>query len=545
MAERGAFRPVSVEAAVQAFFPVPPPGTPPRAPATLTVWSVRTGAKGGGGGGGPEFSACATAALPMPATPADAQVGKRVAVDLTGCGPAAAALVFGLTQRFAFFDAPNYAFLTDSYFTLDDLAVCGVPAATSVAPSPPVVYLQSPPVGFANRKRRRRRRLAADEAEEGGGGGGQEAANTAAAPPGNGTAAAAATTPVPADKGTAAAIAAPPTLSPPQPTSPPATPPALPGEPPSLPTPARSGYVAGATQARDGVSPAVAAAALTSAPKAAGAAGPTAAERAAAAAETVAAAFNGRPAGASATAGCFAHGFDSLSWRPTVNHTLETDAYVSYYAPLIDGAGLAWLNAAIVRDATPPPAATSKPHYARPRFPGPVYAFAQAGTFRPVAVSVSPRCEPSIPGAAVAPEACPGPVGPPPVFEVAALRAGGQDGVSGAELSVCATAALGAPPVPPAPPGPASQGIAASGDPVAIDLAGCGPAVLALRFRLVPPFPARELSFALDDLILCPGGGGGGKGGGVGGRGVRNSVAAPTGTTELPVVDPPAWPGTL
>ena len=105
-------------------------------------------------------------------------------------------------------------------------------------------------------------------------------------------------------------------------------------------------------------------------------------------------------------------------------------------------------------------------------------------------------------------------------------------GVSGARLTVCATAALGVPPAPPAdpatPPG--------SGDPVTVDLSGCGPAVLGLRFRLVPPFPGRELSWGLDDLVLCPAGGRGG------GRG-RAGVRAPEGAVELPVVDPPAWPG--
>jgi len=519
LAQRGAFRPVSVVAAVQAFFPLPPPpatatanGTatpPPRPAATLTAWAVRAGPAG------PEFAACASVALPYPATPADAQVGPPARLDLGRCGPAAAALVFGLTDRTAFFDAPNAAFLSDSYFTLDDLTVCvggggsgsgsgGSPALSSVAPPPASLYLQSPPLAHANRRRRRRRRLAQQEE-------------------------------VPA----------------PPPPSPPQTTPPLPGSIGAVPPPPRPQYVAGGGSGPGGppsrgVAAVAAAAAtsgggsnsLTTAPRAGGEGAAPAAARAAAAAATAAVGGPSKAAAAPASA-CFANGFDHLTWRPTVNNTLETDAYVSYYRPLEDGTGLAWVNLAVVRDATPPPAASSAPLFARPRFGGPVYAFATRGAFRPVSVAVAPLCAPSMPGAPVDPALCPGPPAPPPVFEVAALRAGGPDGVSGAALAVCASAALGLPPPPPSDANlPGARGIGVSGDPVTLDLSACGPAVLGLRFRLVPPFPGRELGWGLDDLILCP------ASAVAGGRGGMSSVAAleEGAKVELPTVDPPAYP---
>ena len=489
-------------AAVQAFFPLLAPvptgggngpnttaAPPARPPATLTAWAVRAG------NAGPALVACAAAALPMPASPADAQIGPPVRMDLSGCGPAVAALVFGLSERTAFFDAPNAAFLSDSYFALDDLAVCaggGTGVLPSVAMPPPSVYLQSPPLDYAN-KRRRRRRLAQ-----------QEANTPAAAAP------------------TAAVVAGAFLPSPP-----------LPGSAGAPPPPPRPGYVAGqkAPKAAEVAAvPAAVATALTTAPKA----GSGVASAAARASSAAAAAGQAAPSPA-----CFSNGFDALSWRPTVNRTLDTDAYVSFYKPLEDGSGLAWVNLAVVKDAAPPPAAVSAPLYGRPRFPGPVYAFSTGGAFRPLAVSVAPLCQPGMPGSGVDAAACPGPPAPPPVFEVAALKAGGADGVSGARLEVCATAALGLPPAPPADASsPASKGVGTSGDPSTIDLAGCGDAVLALRFRLVPPFPGRELSWGLDDLVLCPAGGRlGSRGGG------RASVRAPEGLVELPVVDPPAWPG--
>ena len=139
-----------------------------------------------------------------------------------------------------------------------------------------------------------------------------------------------------------------------------------------------------------------------------------------------------------------------------------------------------------------------------------------------------------MPGSAIDPSLCPGPPAPPPVFEVAALKAGGADGVSGASLVVCAAAALGLPPPPPSDPAsPGAKGIGVSGDPVTLDLSACG-TVLGLRFRLVPPFPGRELSWGMDDLILCPAR--------ASRSGVVASVGPPPESVELPVVDPPAYP---
>ena len=120
--QAGAIDTVAVWAAVQSFYPF----SPDLPAAELAVWARRVpGARlGTPPPGAPppprsgELVQCATARLPMPAR--GAQLGRRVRVDLAACSPAAA-LVFGLANRTAYFDSPNPWFESDQYFTLDDL----------------------------------------------------------------------------------------------------------------------------------------------------------------------------------------------------------------------------------------------------------------------------------------------------------------------------------------------------------------------------------------------------------------------------------------